>query len=850
MIIRRPCAFNRAKSSRPNGSRWMEVKFFCIFLWRCAVSLSFAQDDGPKPTDDCLKNMNPIANPFRLYSCCICLLLSLATLLLPSSLRAEEIQHRFLQEAQPLADALEDFSRTTGIDVLSRSEWLESKQAPALSGELTASEALNQLLSESGLVFRFTSPQMVAVLTPDEANTASPIQLPLVKVTAQAEDAVQLPEVVVEARKMEAYRVERAPTSTKLNIPLHELPQSVSVIPQQVIEDQQILRIGDIAHNVSGVTRRAGYGGNVDNFNIRGFPSRNILKNGFLLDNFITVTEMANVQSVEILKGPIGALFGQNEPGGIVNIVTKKPLLSPQYVLDATVGSYDFYRGAADLTGPLNQEQTLAYRLNLAMENSGSFRNFVERESVFAAPAMTWLISPKTTLIVEGEYLHFDGTFDRAFLPEAPFFDIPLDRFLGEKFSNRESDHGMVSYELVHQMTDTWRVRHASLFNSTESDIVGVQPRSLEADGRTLNRRVHRSNESTTDFVTQNELHGSFETGPVQHDVVTGVEIGYDYFDYDFDIAPLASIDIFNPQYGAQPGTFLNNAFAEEYYLWTIAGYAHDVITLTPKWKMLLGGRLDYVEGKWRDLVNDDLLSDENFLEFSPRAGLVYQPVPSQSLFFSFSRSFQPDIFGRTRDDEPLSPVTGEQFEGGIKSQWFDERLTTTASLFHISKQNVPTSDPVDPDFLVQTGEVISRGLELEASGELRPGWKLIANYTYTDAYVSEDNDLPEGDELVNTPRHAAGLWNVYEFQTGWPRGLSFGAGAFYVGEREADLPNTAVKLPDYVRVDAMIGYRRDFWKATLGLKNLFDEEIYDSQGFFIEPQPPLSVVFNLEFVL
>ena len=238
---------------------------------------------------------------------------------------------------------------------------------------------------------------------------------------------------------------------------------------------------------------------------------------------------------------------------------------------------------------------------------------------------------------------------------------------------------------------------------------------------------------------------------------------------------------------------------------------------------------------------------DEDFNEFSPRAGLVYQPTDAQSFFVSYSQSFNPEVFGRTRDGEPLDPTTAEQLEVGVKSEWFAQRLNTTVAAFYITKEDVPTTDPVDPLFSVQTGEIISRGLEIEAKGEISPNWQVIATYTYTDAFVEEDNNPARvDDELVNVPEHAASLWSIYRFQSERLRGLSIGGGAFYADERQGRLPNSELILPDYVRIDAVAAYRFEDWKVQFNIKNLTDEEIYDSQGFFIEPQAPRTYWVNL----
>ncbi|HEY9875715.1 MAG TPA: TonB-dependent receptor, partial [Candidatus Obscuribacterales bacterium] len=234
---------------------------------------------------------------------------------------------------------------------------------------------------------------------------------------------------------------------------------------------------------------------------------------------------------------------------------------------------------------------------------------------------------------------------------------------------------------------------------------------------------------------------------------------------------------------------------------------------------------------------------------FSPRIGIVYQPIEPISLYASYSSSFKPNISATTSDGSLLDPEKGRQYEIGVKGELLNGRLSTTLAAFDITKTNVATTDPNDPDFSIAAGKYRSRGVELDVRGEIARGWNVIASYANIDAFVSQDNSIPVGDRLVNVPRNSASLWTTYEIQSGGLQGLGFGAGLFFVGEREAALPNT-IKIPSYVRTDATIFYRRNNYRAALNFKNLLDTKYYDSQGFFVYPKEPLTVVgtFSLQF--
>jgi iron complex outermembrane receptor protein len=264
---------------------------------------------------------------------------------------------------------------------------------------------------------------------------------------------------------------------------------------------------------------------------------------------------------------------------------------------------------------------------------------------------------------------------------------------------------------------------------------------------------------------------------------------------------------------------------------------------------LLAGGRFDWVDSFYRDLVSGINYNETSDYKFSPRVGIVYQPTNSTSIYASWTNSFNPLIFSRNRNNEPFKPETAEPFEVGIKQEFFNNRLSATLAYFDITKKNALTVDPVDPNFSVQTGEQKSRGIELDIVGEIVPGWKIIGTYAYTDAFISEDNDPTLVDNrLVGVPYNSASIWTTYEFKKGSLQGLGLGLGLVYVGDRESNVPNNNVKIPSYLRTDASIFYRRENWRAALNFKNLFDTKYYESQGFFIVPAAPFTVLGTISF--
>ncbi len=706
--------------------------------------------------------------------------------------------------------------------------------------------------SDEGLIFAFTpvvatKPQQ----QPEAQETPQPEQPSEVQPDEPTSEADDEPIELVVTGEQDGYRVEESSTATKIDAPLRDIPASVQVIPRQVIEDRQVVRLNELADNVSGVQQQSGYGGlSSQGYFIRGFESGfQALRNGFQDFGFTSPRDVANIERVEFLKGPASVLYGSAiNPGGVVNTITKKPLPEPFYRGSFTAGSYDFYRPTIDITGPLTEDKSVLYRLNAAYENAGSFRDFNESESFFISPVITLNIGPRTSMTFEYEYQKYDYTFDRGLPPGEVFFDIPISRFLGEPDVNdAEFRSNVLTYNFEHQFSNDWKIRQGFNVTSTNGKTAIARNSNfsepfLEEDGRTLPRVAATTDEEQENISLQTEVSGKFNTGSIRHNVLFGAELANYRFAYDFFEAPIAGIDIFNPVYGATPGTF-ERSFFEEYGGRNVALYVQDLIELLPNLKLLAGGRFDWVDSYYKDLAENAFDIRTSDSKFSPRVGIVYQPTDTTSLYASWTNSFNPQIFGRSRTGEQFKPETGEQFEVGVKQEFFDKRLSATLAFFDITKQNVLTTDPEDPDFSIQTGEQKSRGVELDITGEILPGWKVIATYAYTDAYVSEDNELDLVDNrLQAVPYNSASLWTTYEFQQGNLQGLGFGLGLVYVGEREATLPNT-IKIPSFVRTDASLFYRRNNWQAALNFKNLFDTEYYESQSFYLVPGAPFTVL-------
>ncbi|MGL5077506.1 MAG: TonB-dependent siderophore receptor, partial [Waterburya sp.] len=311
------------------------------------------------------------------------------------------------------------------------------------------------------------------------------------------------------------------------------------------------------------------------------------------------------------------------------------------------------------------------------------------------------------------------------------------------------------------------------------------------------------------------------------------------------------NIDLFEPEYTGGVGEeFTEDAGRNRDTRDGVGLYLQDQLKMfDDRLILVLGGRVDFVGASSKDLLDDSSVEEtQDNSAFSPRVGILYKIADNVSLYGSFSRSFQQEI-GRSANNEVFEPTRGTQYEVGVKADWLNKRLSSTLALYDITQTNVLTEDPNDPEFDVQTGEQNSKGIELQTTGEILPGWDVIASYAYTDAEVTEDNLIAVGNSLQNVPDNAFSLWNSYTISEGDFSGLGFGLGLFYVGGRQGDLDNT-FQLDDYLRTDAAIYYRRDDLNLALNFKNLFDVDYVESaeDDLRVNLGDPLTVEFSASY--
>ncbi|MBE9167100.1 TonB-dependent siderophore receptor [Pleurocapsales cyanobacterium LEGE 06147] len=662
------------------------------------------------------------------------------------------------------------------------------------------------------------------------------------KAAAQTEADEEI-EVIATGEGEDNYFVPDANTATRTDTPIRDIPASIQVVPREVIRDQGATSTREAVRNVSGVTFSSAVGNRSEQFIMRGFTANRFL-NGFREDflSTRTQTDLANIERIEVLKGPASVLFGRAEPSGIINFITKQPLREPFYELSFTAGSFDFYRPALDFSGPLTDDKRLAYRLNVAYENAGSFRDFVDTERFFIAPTLSYRIGDNTTLSLEVSHLDDARPIDRGLvvLSNNQIADIPISRLLGKASDQQFAETRAVLY-FDHRFNPNLSLRSA--FRYTEASEKrpdgSLQISEESPDDRNFPVRDYFGTQLYEIYTFQNDLIANFNTGSVEHTVLLGLELARQSGSFSGKDRSAGTIDIFNPNYNFTFGEF-ENFSTEKTRINSFGIYLQDQIALLDNLILVLGGRFD----TFRDESTSDGETTETEADaFSPRVGIVYQPIEPVSLYASYTRSFTP-AFGTSASGEPFDPQRGTGYEIGVKTEIVKNRLFSTLAFYDTTLTNVLTTDPENDLFEIQTGEQNSKGIELDLSGEILPGWNIFAGYAYSDATITEDNTFEVGNRLNNVPRHNFNLWTTYTLQKSSLAGLGFGAGIFYVSERAGDLDNSFF-VPDYTRVDAAIYYERENFRAALNLKNLFDIRYFEGAQYreSVIPGAPFTVL-------
>jgi iron complex outermembrane receptor protein len=685
---------------------------------------------------------------------------------------------------------------------------------------------------------------LAASLLAPGALADTPVQLRDSVITAPAEAA---------DGPVQGYRATRSSSATKTDTPLSEIPQAISVVPAQVLEDLNTTRIDRALDFAGGVSRQNNFGGlTLYGYSVRGFTTGELYKNGFAVNRgSYSAPDASGIERIEVLKGPAASLYGRGDPGGMINLVTKKPQTEAFTRFAASAGSWDRYRTSLDVNTPLNEDGSLLSRVNLALEDNQSFRDHVGSERQIISPSFSWQISPDTRVLLESEFSRTESVFDRGI----PAFDNQLgsvqrSTFLGEPNDGEiHNNNQMLQLSLEHLLSDTWKLRLANHY--AQGTLQGDSSEPSRLIGSEVSRFYRQRNFEWNNSITQAELHGDFSVGSWQHQPLIGLE--YENYrnsqKYPQSVTSLGyGQDIYNPVYGQPKPAIVNpNDFFEHVESYSLN--LQDQITFSERLNGLLGVRLERFEQT--ALNRSTGVSNEQHKEVAtPRVGVLYQLTPQVGVFANASTSFKPN--GISGQGTVFKPEKGIGYETGLKLDLFDSRLGATVALFQIDKENVLTADPNNPGDSIAAGQARSQGLDMQFSGQLSDALRVIGAYAYIDAEVTKDNTLPKGSRLLGVPQHSGSLLGVYEFQNGWLRGSDIGAAINYVGDRSGQ-SGSNFELPAYTTVDLLAHYQASKnLRVGLNLNNAFNRKYYERSfnSVWVMPGDPRNLNLSLSLDL
>jgi len=643
----------------------------------------------------------------------------------------------------------------------------------------------------------------------------SPTQLPTIEVTAEQAETATGP--------VHAYAATRSATSTKTDAPLIETPAAISIVTRERIEDQGATSLQDALNYAAGVRSDAyGLDSRTDSVRVRGTnPSE--FKDGLArqITGYYTSSTRNDpylFERIEVLRGPASMLYGQGSTAGIINLVSKRPLPYAQKEVGLQYGSFDRKQLQADLTGPLTEDGKWLYRLVAVGRDADTQVDHVEDDRKLIAPSLTWRPSADTSLTLQALWQDDHSGSTSQFFPWSGTVlpnrngRIDIDRFIGEPgFDRYDSERKEIGWLFEHRLNDGWTVRQNLRYthNEVEYHSAYADPFSnpndpfIDANDRVLNRYIWLQDSKTRVLSTDQYLEGKFRTGPIQHQLLVGLDYarqrGESSSGFDFGFP----IDIYRPVYGTvvkppmarDPDTGMRHTGI----------YVQDQLKFGGGWIALLGLRHDRVTNEVQGA------KDEKDRATTRRAALMYRFDNGFAPYVSYTESFTPiagaNLFGRHFD-----PLEGEQVEVGLKFEPRGQRMMYNVAFYELKEKNQLKDDPGTPGNTLQTGEIVNRGFEVEAIGKLLPWLDIAAHYNYIDIDPA----------LEAIPKHQAAVWGTSRFAIGDHPGFLAGLGVRYFSSfSDGAAPTT----PSVTLVDAMIGYEQGPWRYALNVQNIEDEE-------------------------
>ena len=642
-------------------------------------------------------------------------------------------------------------------------------------------------------------------------------------------------------------RVKETSTATRTATAVRYVPQAIDSVKTESLRSYGTNELGQALSGIPNVS--SGADTRFDSLRIRGFDASNDFYLDGIRDDSQYVRDLHNIERIEVLKGPAAVLYGRGGQGGIVNRVSKMPTPGQKSSIEAQGGSNDLRSLYADLS--TDPTDNISLRLNMGNQDNNSFRDGVSGNRQLFAPSMSWQLTPELNWLVQYEYSRYNRTPDRG-IPGVNGRPADVSR------STTYFDHGdyiddksqSLRSKLAYELNADWQLRHTLGVFKLDSDFDNTFQTGYDPKTNSVTRQHWQQDLTTRNVFNNLELEGGFDTFGLEHRLLTGIELGSQRRDPKLysarDGRTVPSLDLNQPNRRLSHTGSMRLSSNNHTEVESRALYVQDQLRLNDQWQLLGGLRYDRFEV---DTTNKLLDIQQNVKSHStsPRVGLVWTPLEHHSFYASWSKTFTPAGGGligitpnATGNANDLSPELTKQKEIGVKSDWFDERLSTTLAVYELELYNRRTSDPLDRTITLLTGEQRSRGVELTATGKIVDNWYVRGGVGLQDAKVEKDNNGFEGKRISDVAKRNASLFITWKPQMGWyaETGLTL------VGDRYADNLNTVV-LPGYGRWDALAGFRQKEWDVRAALNNIADKNYYASatSAAQIQPGEPRSLV-------
>lgn len=734
---------------------------------------------------------------------------------------------------QPLASALEAFGAQASMRMSFDAAAAQGAISPGVTGSLPPAEALQQLLAGTGLTARFTEGGTVRIDRAVGATADGALQLGPVLV----ED---LPEQQSALRSPPGFVATRSSVGTKTDTPVLEIPQSISTVTRDELDNRNVQSDPQAVQYTPGLWAQP-FGGaqNLNNpfFVIRGFQSA---FGGSYVDSLVSSVnyhyEPFGIERYDVLRGPSSSLYGQADPGGLVNRTSKRPTRDFLGEVQLETGNFGRGQAAADISGPVDSQGRVLLRLTALARNADAPINYdfgvtAPDNRKFVAPAATINLGPDTSLTLLGSFLD-----DKTGQESVVMFDTGDLTHVNLGQNNVNYEHQQGGYDFRHNVNDWLQFNQNFRFSHLDIHRFGYFQGGFDQSIGFVERFLDGFQEERYDTIVDSNFQADIVTGPVAHDLLFGFDYQHLRDQTIFTTGEAAPLNYNDPDYGAPHGPY--EPYVDQRSVNDNYGiYFQDQLSYGEHWLLTLGGRQDWADGSVDDRLAG-VTQGQDDDKFTYRGGLTYLTDFGVAPYVSYATSFLPTQ-GADVDGKPFKPTEGRQYEVGIKYQPTGYNALFTIAAYDLTKENVLTPDPENgPLAATQVGEIRSRGIELEATASPIAGLNFTAAYAYNDAEVTKDNPdadgvSREGNQPILAPENLASAWTDYTFQSGALKGLLLGGGVRYVGSTWADEANT-FKNDDYLLVDAAIRYDfgnmyEPFRGATFGISanNLFDKQYF-----------------------